>query len=118
MRINKLLNAVKNIDKVYEGIKNNVFKKSYIEDIANYRWQQCKTCVHLDIKGDKCAMPGSKPCCAECGCSLAFKTRSVAAECPLKGDDKKWEQVMEADQEQVLLTNLQKKDDHDNKRES
>ena len=26
-------------------------------------------------------MPGTQPCCGECGCSLALKTRSLSSEC-------------------------------------
>ena len=110
MRINKIINAVKNIDKVYEGVKNKMFKRSYIEDIANYRWKQCKTCPHLDIKGTKCALPGTKPCCGKCGCSLDLKLRSMSTDCPLKGDEKKWDVIMDAEQESMLLKNLDKQD--------
>ena len=28
-------------------------------------------------------IPGTQPCCGECGCSLDFKTRALSTECPL-----------------------------------
>ena len=34
MPISKYLNALKNIDEVYDGIKNDLFKKEYVEKIA------------------------------------------------------------------------------------
>ena len=33
MNISKLLNGVKNISQVYEGVKNKVFKRDYVEAI-------------------------------------------------------------------------------------
>jgi len=106
MKINKLLKGVKNISQIYEGVKNNIFKKDYIEKIADYRWQQCKTCDYLDLTGKKCAMNGSQPCCSDCGCSLAFKTRALSSECPLKGDAKRWESLMTSEQEGELRKKL------------
>ena len=34
MKINKLLNAVKHLDKVYEGVKNSIWKDEFVEEIA------------------------------------------------------------------------------------
>lgn len=107
MRIDKLLNGVKNIKQVYEGVKNRMFKKQYIEDIADYRWKQCKDCDELDLTGDKCAMKGTQPCCGDCGCSLSIKTRSLSSECPLKGDKKRWSSLMTEDEEFKLRAKLE-----------
>ena len=41
MKLGKLLNAVKHLDQVYEGIKNNVWKKEYVEIIAGDRYSIC-----------------------------------------------------------------------------
>jgi hypothetical protein len=37
MNISKLLNGVKNIKEVYEGVKNSMFKREYVEQIADER---------------------------------------------------------------------------------
>jgi hypothetical protein len=36
----------------------------------------------FDAKGTDCLAPGTQPCCSDCGCSLAFKVRSLSSECP------------------------------------
>ena len=53
-----------------------------MEFIATQRNTICHMCIYIDLEGKKCAMPGTQPCCAECGCSLKFKTRSLSASCP------------------------------------
>ena len=55
-----------------------MLKKLQMTDMANAHNAQC-----LDIKGLNCAASGTQPCCASCGCSLAFKTRSLSSSCPL-----------------------------------
>lgn len=50
----------------------------------------CNLCPLLDAKGDKCGVPGTQPCCSECGCSLALKLRSLESSCPYPGGPK-WE---------------------------
>lgn len=102
MNIGKLLNGVKNISQVYEGVKNKIFKREYVEQIADHRWQVCKECEHLDLKGNLCAAPGTQPCCADCGCSLAFKTRSLASACPKD----KWKELMSDQEEKALFEQL------------
>lgn len=76
----------KNKGQILEGVTNSIFKKEDIEEIAEERMKICELCPLLDIKGDGCTMPGTQPCCNEnmggCGCSLAFKTRSLSSECP------------------------------------
>ena len=58
-RFNNLINAFGNLDKIYEGIKNKVFVKDDIEQIASIRWNICKTCELFDTKGTHCVVPGS-----------------------------------------------------------
>jgi hypothetical protein len=58
----------------------------------------CDGCEHLDTKGKECAVKKTQPCCAECGCSLAFKTRSLSSECPLG----KWDAIATEEQEEEL----------------
>ena len=102
MNISKLLNGVKNISEVYEGVKNSMFKRDYVEQIADHRWQICKDCEHLDVKGDHCGAPGSQPCCADCGCALMFKTRALSSSCP-KG---KWKELMSDEDEKKLFEQI------------
>jgi|TARA_R110000851_G_scaffold60969_3_gene140271 hypothetical protein len=68
---------------IYEGIKNSVIRDKYVEDISAKRMLICEECPEIDLKGSKCEMPGTQPCCGNCGCSLAFKTRSLSSECPI-----------------------------------
>jgi len=101
-RFNKLINAFGNISAIAEGIKNRVFTKEDVEQIAAIRWSICDTCEFKDTKGDHCAMPGTAPCCADCGCILALKIRSMSSSCP-KG---KWAAFMDDEMEEELQKNI------------
>lgn len=68
---------------ILEGITNSIFTRQDVEIIAEQRMTVCEGCEHLDTKGDHCLVPGTKPCCAKCGCKLSFKTRSLSSECPV-----------------------------------
>ena len=94
-----LADAWKNRKQILEGIKNKVFKKEHVESEAKLRWQICIKCGSLDVSGDKCMVPGTQPCCGECGCSLGFKLRSLSSACPLD----KWGAVMSEDEEDKLM---------------
>jgi|TARA_B110000977_G_scaffold76266_1_gene102881 hypothetical protein len=89
MKIGQLIKAFKNIDKISEGAINTFFKKQEVEIISDSRMHICNRCTYLDLKGKSCLVPGTQPCCSECGCSLEFKTRSLSSECP-KGKWKAW----------------------------
>jgi hypothetical protein len=67
---------------ILEGIKNRVFQTEAVEDIAAMRMEICKPCPEYDTEGKDCTVPGTQPCCRLCGCSLAFKTRSMSSSCP------------------------------------
>jgi hypothetical protein len=69
----------KNRNQILEGIKNKIFQSKPIEEIANIRLDICKECDHYDVEGTSCLVPGTSPCCSDCGCSLAFKTRSLSS---------------------------------------
>tara|TARA_R100001244_G_scaffold8989_2_gene11079 strand:+ start:2953 stop:3264 length:312 start_codon:yes stop_codon:yes gene_type:complete len=97
-RFNKLINAFGNIPAIVEGIRNKVFTKEDVEHIADIRWSICDKCEFLDTKGDSCAMPGTAPCCADCGCILSLKIRSMSASCP-KG---KWAAFMDEETAEEL----------------
>lgn len=82
MNRSNIIRIWKSKGQILEGIKNKIFKKEDVEAIARQRNTICHMCIHIDHEGKKCAMPGTQPCCAECGCSLAFKTRSLSSSCP------------------------------------
>jgi hypothetical protein len=94
MKIN-LKSIWKNRKLIFEGITNTIIRDKVVEEIAELRYNICDEC---EFKGDDCAVPGTSPCCNECGCSLAFKTRALAASCP-KG---KWKAVLTEEQEEEL----------------
>ena len=102
-RINKLINAFGNLDLIYEGIKNKVFVKDDVEQIAKIRWDICTNCELFDTVGTYCAVPGTQPCCADCGCILNLKVRSLSSECPIG----KWSKFMTEDQEKNLKNSLE-----------
>lgn len=103
MKIGKLLKAFGNMDKIYEGIRNNVFRKDHIEAVASVRWQTCKVCEMLDETGKDCAVPGTQPCCSDCGCAIGNKIRCLSCSCPLD----KWKEVMTEEAEELLLEKLE-----------
>ena len=100
-RFNQLINAFGNMPAIYEGIKNRVFVREDVEQIAAIRWSICQQCPHLDNKGSKCTIPGTSPCCSLCGCSMASKTRSLISSCP----DKKWAKFLNTEEEAIALNN-------------
>ncbi len=62
----------------------------------------CKTCPNIDLKGDKCYVAGTQPCCSICGCSLELLLRSLSSKC-VAG---KWEAVLSEDEEEKLNEQL------------
>jgi|TARA_R110000744_G_scaffold76347_6_gene151257 hypothetical protein len=96
--LKKYLDAFKNLDQIAEGIKNNMFKKEHIEAVVTERWKVCIHCSLFDAKGDDCLAPGTQPCCSDCGCSLAFKMRSLSSECP-KGY---WQSLVSEETEELI----------------
>lgn len=78
----RLKEVWKNRRLIFEGIKNTIFRKRYIEKIAASRMAICNECEELDTEGSNCAFSGTQPCCSECGCSLQYKTRSLSSSCP------------------------------------
>ena len=84
-----------NRKQIVEGITNSVIRDETVEEISRLRYDNCDSCPS---KGRKCAVKGTAPCCNECGCSLTFKTRSLASECPLG----KWQAISTEEEEQQL----------------
>jgi len=100
----------KNRKLIWQGVMNTIFRKRYVEKIAAERLEICNTCEFLDVEGSDCAVTGTQPCCANCGCSLKFKTRSLASECPIG----KWDAVEpEEDEEEVEEFDLETMDDYE-----
>lgn len=87
-----------NRKQILEGITNSIIRDETVEEIARLRFSICDDCEHLDTKGKECAVKGTQPCCAECGCSLGFKTRSLASACPLG----KWNAIATVEEEDAL----------------
>jgi len=88
---------------ILEGIKNNIFKTDHIEEIATERWTICEGCPLIDMKGDKCLVPGTGPCCGDCGCSMKLKLRALGSACPLD----KWPAVLTHEEYYLLQKKLQ-----------
>ena len=92
----------KNKGKILEGIKNKIFKKEHVEKIAKDRLTICESCPLFDIKGDKCMVPGTQPCCGSCGCSMDLKIRALGAECP----EGKWKAILTHEENYLLNQSL------------
>lgn len=92
---NKLKTIWENRSQILEGIKNSMLRDEFVEDVSRHRYDVCNNC---ESKGNKCVLPGTAPCCNECGCSLAFKTRALSSECPLG----KWKALMTEEEEDEL----------------
>tara|TARA_R110000868_G_scaffold85331_7_gene240198 strand:- start:1229 stop:1555 length:327 start_codon:yes stop_codon:yes gene_type:complete len=100
-----LIKIWKNKNQIYEGIKNNIFKKEHIEEIAAERLRACESCSHFDKSGSKCEVPGTAPCCGLCGCSLALKTRALSSQCADE-DNIRWEAILNEQEEDQLNDHL------------
>jgi hypothetical protein len=110
MRFNKIISAFGNAKEILEGVKNKVFKKQDVEDIADLRWMQCMTCSSLDEKGNKCAVPSTQPCCADCGCSLGLKLRALSSSCP----QGKWQAIIDPNTERAVKKQIKEEEDASN----
>lgn len=97
-----LIKLWKERGKIIEGVKNSMFKQEHIEEIATSRMLICEDCFFIDKEGSKCYMPGTQPCCGDCGCKLSFKTRSLSSACP-KG---KWNAVTSEEEEEAIINSI------------
>lgn len=95
-----------NRGKIWEGLKNSIFKKEDIEKVALQRKAICETCDYIDRTGSSCEVPGTQPCCSLCGCCLHLKLRSLSSVC----DDNRWPALMDAEKEDALKEKLGYKD--------
>jgi hypothetical protein len=106
MNLKNIIQIWKAKGQILEGVKNSVFKKEHVEEIAEHRMSICHFC-DLYTEDDKgCIMPGTSPCCNQdkggCGCSLKLKTRSLSSDCPLGH----WKAELTQEEEDVLNQKL------------
>ncbi len=96
----------KNRDKIWEGLKNKMFKSEHVEEIYNERLEICKGCESFDTSGSGCTIPGTSPCCninnGGCGCSLSLKLRSLSTDCPKK----KWLAITGKQEEAMIKSQI------------
>ncbi len=103
-----MISIWKNRNQIMEGIKNSIFKREDIEEVARDRGIICRenTCGSYDPAGFGCLVPGTQPCCSMltggCGCSLKFKLRSLSSSCP-KGY---WNKLLNEEEEDRLKEKL------------
>lgn len=86
MNIKKLTKSLYSIWKnkilIFQGLWNKLYGDPLVEAIAEARSSICSKCDYIDLIGSDCMVPGTQPCCKECGCSLSIKTRALDSECP------------------------------------
>jgi len=78
-----LLKAINRSKQIISGIYRSFFPDIKIELVAAKRLLICNKCVMFDEKGTECFVPGTQPCCGECGCKLQWKIRCMDCECGL-----------------------------------
>ena len=93
--MNKINTIWKNRKAILEGITNSIIKDKFVEEVAKERMEICNSC---EFKGDKCLVPGTGPCCNNCGCSLSLKSRALSDNCPKD----KWKAVLTEEEENKL----------------
>lgn len=49
--------------------------------------------------------------CIRCGCTLAAKTKCMSCECPLPGEEKKWQAVVSAKEESDINEKINSEED-------
>ena len=76
------MNAITKVKVILQGWWHTIFKNEKIEELAAKRMQICMKCVLIDKTGKYCAVPGTQPCCGDCGCALSAATRSRDYSCP------------------------------------
>lgn len=71
---------IRNRKLILEGLANKLIKKQFVEQVAEYRMNICKSCKY-DFYDGKCEVNGLGKCCGACGCVLELKVRSMESEC-------------------------------------
>ena len=101
----KLIKIWNNRNAILEGIKNSVFKDEHVEQVAADRMSICAECPDLDTKGANCLVPGTQPCCSQCGCSLELKLRSLSSDCGNE-EEPRWHALLSQEEEDALTNQL------------
>jgi len=91
---------------ILEGVTNLLFKKEFVENVASYRLEICKSCEYYN---GECYVPKTGPCCGACGCSLKLKLRSMSSACGLLDIDKEplWYPIMTQKQDDEHFSELE-----------
>jgi len=92
---------------ILEGIKNSVFKDEHVEQIAAERMSICAECPDFDTEGSECFVPGTHPCCGQCGCSLKFKLRSLSSSCGNE-EEPRWNALLTQEEEDSFINEIKK----------
>lgn len=104
-QVSSIVQMMKTLRQISEGLKNSVFKKEHVEQIAEARMKVCEECPHIDLEGSTCMVPGTQPCCGICGCKLSLKVRCLSCECPDE-EFSRWSSVMTQEKEDELKEEL------------
>ncbi len=99
-----LIRIWKSRGQIYEGIRNNIFRRIHVEEIARERYSICIGCDSFDKGGSSCIMPGLGICCSECGCVIDLKVRALSDSCP-RGF---WKEELSDDEEEMLNEQIDK----------
>lgn len=101
-----LAEIFKNRKKIWEGLRNNIFRDEHVEAVYEERNSVCRSCQNFDETGSGCHISGTAPCCNKntggCGCSLALKLRSLSTDCPLG----KWKAVVTSQEEDMIKSQI------------
>lgn len=76
------MNVIRKLKYIIQGWWYRLFKNIRVEKLASERMQICMQCPLFDLNGKACAVPGTQPCCGDCGCALSAATRSPEYSCP------------------------------------
>lgn len=98
-----------NRKEILEGLKHAIFKSEHIEEIAAERMSICQECPSLDTEGSDCLVPGTQPCCSECGCSLHIKLRSLSSGCGNE-EEPRWHALLSQEDEDAVKESINYKE--------
>jgi hypothetical protein len=107
---NNLIELWKKKGKIFEGIRNAVFKREDVESIAEERLKICRSnkCGYYDPLGrSEAAVIKGAESCGSCGCKLSWKSRALSDSCP----EGYWERVLTETEEGALKEKLGMNDD-------
>lgn len=85
------------IKEILDGIKNSVFVKESVENIAAERYNICKSCPQNSKNSDNTYLRPDE-FCTECECNLYLKVRSMHTKCPMD----KWPSLATEDESELI----------------